>query len=122
MAAPRRWFRLDMDWDESDWILALDGYSASLWPRLLTWVKKRGVNGRCRIKSNASLATIWKVSEATVARLIDAALKDGALTIDGDAWVVANWELYQNPDPTASERKRKQRQRAELVNNLKVVG
>ncbi len=122
MAAPRRWIRLDMDWDDSEWLLELDGYSASLWPRVLCWIKKSGIKGRCRAPSLKVLAARWKVSQTTVAKLVDAAVEDGALVIQKDEWVVANWDRYQEPDPTANVRKARQRAKGEAVLNLKVMG
>jgi hypothetical protein len=44
-----------------------------------------------------------------VDELIAAATQDEAITIEGDELQVTNWSQYQEPDTTATERKRKQR-------------
>ena len=107
----RRWIRLDTEWDESGWIDALEGQAAGCWPRLLCWVKLRGRKGQCRTPDRSTLARRWRVTRTAVDELMDAALLDGALRIDGDILIVVNWDQYQEPDPTASERKRRQRER-----------
>src|SRR5690606_8326472 len=82
--ANRRWIRLDVDWEDSEWIDGLDGEAAGCWPRLLCWVKKSGVKGRCRKPAVGVLARRWRVSEEAIIRLLGAAIQDGALIVDGD--------------------------------------
>ena len=106
-----RWIRLDVEWDESGWIDALDGQAAGCWPRLLCWVKLRGKKGQCKIPDRGTLARRWRVTRQAVVELMDAALQNGALRIDGELLIVVNWEEYQEPDSTASERKARQRER-----------
>ena len=106
-----RWIRLDVEWDESGWIDALDGQAAGCWPRLLCWVKLRGKKGQCKIPDRGTLARRWRVTRQAVVELMDAALQNGALRIDGELLIVVNWGEYQEPDSTASERKARQRER-----------
>lgn len=110
--AQRRWIRLDATWDESGWLDALDGHAANCWPRLLTWVKLRGNQGRVKRPDLNVLARRWRVNPDDVSRLVEAAYDDDAIEDDGGDWVFTNWDTYQDPDPTANERKRRQRSKA----------
>ena len=104
--AQRRWIRLDVGWEDSEWLDALDGAAAGCWPRLLCWVKREGVGGRCKRPSPGVLARRWRVTRDIVTCLEDAAIEDEALVIEGDEWIVTNWDEYQNVDATATERQR----------------
>lgn len=106
----RRWIRLDVDWEKSAWLDALPGQAAGCWPRLLCWVKQSGKGGRCKAPDSRVLARHWRVARQAVDELIEAAIKDGALEASNGEFVVVNWAQYQEPDPTAAERKRRQRQ------------
>lgn len=107
----RRWIRLDAEWEESEWIDRLTGQAAGCWPRLLSWVKLRGKRGRCRAPSSSVLARRWKVPTQAVDELLEAAIEDGAVRLDGGDLVITNWATYNPDDPTAAARKRKQRAR-----------
>lgn len=107
----RRWIRLDVEWEESAWLDGLPGQSAGCWPRLLCWVKLRGKKGRCKAPDHSVLARRWRVPRQAVDELIEAALKDEAIEIEGDELVVTNWPEYQEVDATAAARKRRQRAR-----------
>ncbi len=100
-----------MNWEDSDWLDALDGATAGCWPRLLCVVKRGGVKGRCKRPSHSVLARHWRVTRDIVTSLEEAAIAHGALEIDDGDWVVTNWTEYQEADPGATERKRKQRTR-----------
>lgn len=112
--APRRWIRLDADWEESPWLHALEGDAAGCWPRLLCWVKLRGKGGRCRWPTPAVLAHTWRVPEPVVGRLLAGALDDGAVVREENELLVTNWDTYQEPDRTAADRKRRQREKEEM--------
>lgn len=120
MSAPRRWLRLDMDWEDSPWLDALDGTAAGCWPRVLCLMKRTGVNGVCKRPDIGVLARRWRVDASAINTLVGAAVQHGALVIDEETWTVTGWEKYQNPDVTAAERKRAQRAR-EARADLKVV-
>lgn len=107
----RRWIRLDAEWEESGWLDALPGEVSGCWPKLLVWVKLRGKGGRCRRPANAVLAKKWNVSPDVVECLMMAGAHDEAIAFDGDDMVITAWSEYQEPDPTAAERKRQQRER-----------
>lgn len=107
----RRWIRLDAEWEDSGWLYGLGGHAAGCWPRLLCWVKLRGVAGRCRFPSNAVLAHQWRTPEPVIAQFLEAAMREGAIRMEDGDLVVDAWNEYQKPDDTAAERKRRQRER-----------
>jgi hypothetical protein len=112
----RRWIRLNVDWDEDEWIAPLDGPIAALWPRLLCKVKRDGVRGRCKRPAPGVIARRWGVPVEAVLALEAAAMtpdSEGnvALVIEGGEWIVTRWPEEQEPDPTAAERKRRQREK-----------
>lgn len=111
----RRWIRLDAEWEESGWVAALPGQSRGCWPRLLCWVKLRGKRGRCRWPDHAVLADHWSVPRRAVDVMLEGALGDGAVRRDESELVVVKWADYQEPDATATERKRRQRRHLEGV-------
>ena len=112
----RRWIRLDVGWEDSEWLHNLDGDAAGCWPRLLCLVKRDGVRGRLRRPSNLRvLAHQWRVPVETVEAMEQAALEGAddnppALELDDGNWVVTAWARYQE-DPTAKERMRRMRRR-----------
>jgi len=106
----RRWIRLDATWEDSEWLDALDGTAAGCWPRLLCWVKRDGIKGRCKRPTHAVLARRWRVPQEAVAALEAAAIEDGALKIEGGDWVVTGWTEYQDVDPTTNERSKRYRE------------
>jgi hypothetical protein len=111
MSGTRRWIRLDVGWEDS-WLEDLSGAAAGCWPRLLCWVKRDGVRGKCKRPRTETLARRWRVQPADVLELERAAQQDGALVMHNDHWTVVNWEEYQG-DPTAAERKRRERDHTE---------
>lgn len=107
MAGTRRWIRLDVGWEDS-WLEDVSGAAAGCWPRLLCWVKRDGVRGRCKRPRTDTLARRWRVHPEDVTELEAAAVADGALTIHNDHWTVVNWESYQG-DAGATERQQRSR-------------
>ena len=114
----RRWIRLDADWEEDEWLHAISGEAAGCWPRLLCWVKLRGQAGRCRYPSTAVLAHTWRVSQDAVVELLVAALDHESLAREDGDLIVANWVEYQEPDRTAADRKRRQREKEEMSRDV----
>jgi hypothetical protein len=105
----KRWIRLDVSWEDSPWLDALDGAAAGCWPRLLCLVKRDGLRGRCKRPDPGVIARRWRVTRDAVTALEDAAVQDGALTIENGEWVVTAWSTYQEPDATAAVRQRRHR-------------
>lgn len=120
MAAPRRWLRLDVTWEDSEWLDALDGTAAGCWPRLLCWVASTGRRGTCRAPSLSVLARRWRVPVEAVEALVEAAKTDGALSEEGEMWIITGWQEYQEPDPTAAKRNRKHRVEKSRLSPLRV--
>lgn len=109
-----RWLRLNADWEDSPWLDELqDGAASGCWPRVLSHAKRNGVRegSRCRVKSlDVGVASRkWHVSRETVQALLNAAVIDGALEIEGADWLIVNWETYQPRDATAAARMKKHR-------------
>ncbi len=116
---PRRFVRLFVGWDESEWLYAISGHACNCWPRLLCWVKRNGVAGRCKSAAPAVLAGRWKVDFADVVELLGAALEHGAVIAEGGDWIVPNWSVYQEADSTAAERQRKFRASRSLLSTAR---
>lgn len=117
-----KWLRLNAEWEESAWLMAISGHASGCWPRLLSWVKMRGKKGRVKEPARAVLADRWKVPLETVNELMDAALAEGAkgdadpggIRIEGGELVVVQWLTWNPDDPKAAQRKRDQRERDKL--------
>jgi hypothetical protein len=121
-SSSQRWLRLNLEWQLSGWLDALDGHAANCWPPLLCWIKLHGRDGRCRRPPLPLLARSWKVDVADIERLETAALQDGALVLEGADWVLANWAKYNPPDPSIERRRRrKQLARSATEENPKDV-
>lgn len=106
-----RWLRLDIRWQDSEWLDALDGHAANCWPPFLCYVKRNGVGGRCKMTGVAVLARHWRVARGDVEALVAAALAHGALVVEGDEWVVTGWAKYQPIDVTSAARQAKRREK-----------
>ena len=109
MSAPRRWIRLDLGWQESEWLDAIDGHASGCWPRLLCYVKQTGTGGRCKAGKPAVLARLWKVESGDVERLLSAAYEHGSVVLEDGTWTLPMWATYQEPDRTSAERQRRYR-------------
>jgi hypothetical protein len=102
-----RWIRLDVAWEESDWLQDLDRATAACWPRLLCMVKRDGVRGHLTRPSTKRLVRKWGISAQQIESLEAAAITDEALAIEDGEWVVLNWKKYQDYDPTNAERQKR---------------
>lgn len=109
MPAARRWIRLDVGWEESEWIAGLPLGARLAWVLLIGHVKTRGIGGRAKAPSTSIIARKWDIPAADVEAMIRAAVDDGALEIQDGEWVLTAWARYQEPDLTAAERKRRER-------------
>lgn len=109
----RRWIRLDVGWDTSDWLVELEPAAQLAWVKLLAWVKVHGKAGRTKAMSAVAAGKKWGIQPSDVTAMLEAAQGDHpkALAIVDGEWVVTAWATYQEPDPTAARRKRDQRAR-----------
>lgn len=111
--APHRWIRLDVGWNESDWLADLSMGARLGWVLLLGMVKRDGIGGSVKAPTMKGAARRWGVPESAVVELLGAASAgdEPALMASGGTWTVTNWDAYQKPDRTNAERKRKHRER-----------
>jgi hypothetical protein len=109
VSSPRRWFRLDITWSSSAWLVVLRPGGRLTWVELIGYVKSHGVQGRAKALPPAAAAKRWGIPVRDVQQLLEAATDNGALrTIDGD-WVITGWKKYQEIDNTAAERMKRHR-------------
>jgi len=106
-----RWLRLDAGWRKSGWIYVLSTGSQLAWIELLCYVKLEGVGGKVKAMAPMVASKVWGVGYEDVDKLLTAAVADGALVIEDGHWTIVNWSKFQEPDSTAAERKRRQRER-----------
>jgi hypothetical protein len=105
----RRWLRLDAQWDDTEWVMLLEPLAQLAWIKLLCYVKRDGRRGVAHALTSKAAAKKWGVTVRAVEDMIFQATQDGALRREGEKWVVTKWDYYQEPDATATERKRRQR-------------
>lgn len=105
-----RWIRLDTTWSKSEWIADLGPPSRLAWIQLLCYMKSHGTAGAVKRLSAKLASREWGVTRDAVTKLLNAAIKDGALLVDGDEWIITGWSDRQM-DPTAAARSRRYRQR-----------
>lgn len=107
-----RWIRLDVGFDDADWVFTLSEGSQLAWVKLLCYVKRDGIGGRAKIMSPMVAAKRWGVGEESVEKMIRAAEKDGAIVTSGGEWEVTGWTKYQDQhDPSNAERQRRYREK-----------
>ena len=111
----RRWIRLNVTWDTSEWLVTLDPLAQLAWVKLLCWVKVHGKGGICRALSPVAAQVKWCVPKQAVTAMLDAAQEGAAVVLHDGEWILPQWHIYQEPDQTATERKRRQRQKHEAV-------
>lgn len=110
--ADTRWLRLDAGWMDSDWLAVLSPGARLAWVSLLSYCKLAGTKGSVKALSPIVASRRWDIPADDVSAMLDAATSDGALESDEDGdWVVTAWAHYQEPDKTAADRKRRQRER-----------
>jgi hypothetical protein len=116
---PSRWVRLDVCWEDADWLDALDGTAAGCWPRVMCLVKRDGVRGACKRPSLAVVARRWRVPIEAVQALEEAAIAAGALERTDDEWRITTWDDIQPSDATAAERMRRHRKERSRLSPLR---
>jgi hypothetical protein len=100
MPNDERWIRLDAHWSCSEWLESLDWCVRAVWPELLCLVKRSGMRGRLKCRPVSRIAGEMGIPTEYVQQLIDAALADGAMTIEDRHYVVTKWVQYQPKDST----------------------
>lgn len=108
MSAPRRWIRLDVGWDRSDWLAELSPGSRLAWVLLLGYVKAFGVAGAAKAMTSRGAARDWNLPEADFLAMIEAAIAHGAVVKPNEeTWEITGWDRYQQDG--AAERQRRHR-------------
>jgi len=90
-----RWIRLNIDFDDSPWLFVLSAESQLAWIKLLCHIKRDGSNGRCKALSPIVAGKKWGVGDEAVTKLLQAAVTDGALSIEDGYWTLVNWSKFQ---------------------------
>lgn len=111
MASPRRWFRLDITWSSSAWLVVLRPGARLGWVELLGYVKGHGVAGRAKALPPAAAGKRWGIPTKDVDALLEAATENGALRTENGDWVITGWKTYQEHDATAAERMKRHREK-----------
>lgn len=108
----RRWFRLDVEWDASEWLVTLEPLAQFAWIKLLGWVKVHGKAGRTRALSAVAAGVKWGLPTDAVVAMLEAAHAgdEPAIATEGSQWVILNWATYQEPDLTRNDRQRRFRE------------
>jgi hypothetical protein len=99
----RRWVRLDVGWDDSEWLAELSPAAQLAWVKLLCHTKRDGVRGVSKALAPAVAARRWGVPAGAVREMVEAARRDGAIQEDNGSWSICGWDQYQS-DPKARER------------------
>ncbi len=98
-----RWIRLDVTWDQSEWLEELPPSSQLAWVKLLCYVKAFGVAGSVKKPSPASLARKWDLSRSSIEAMLAASFKNGAAVLEGSDLLITGWSFRQM-DPKAAAR------------------
>jgi len=106
-----RWVRLNIDFDDSPWLFVLSAESQLAWVKLLCHVKRDGIGGACKALAPLVAAKKWGVGDESVVKMLQAAVADGALVIEGKEWRIVNWNAHQETDFNAAVRMRRYRER-----------
>lgn len=116
-----RWIRVNIDFDDSPWLFVLSAESQLAWLKLLCHVKRDGSRGECKALSTIVAAKKWGVGEESVAKLLQAAVSDGAMSLEDGLWRVTSWARFQEPDQTNAERQRRHRERQKEASQVQNV-
>lgn len=106
-----RWVRLNIDFDDSPWLFVLSAESQLAWIKLLCHMKRDGVGGTCKALAPLVAAKKWGVGDESVVKMLQAAVADGALIVEGKEWTLTNWNAHQETDHNAAVRMRRYRER-----------
>lgn len=108
-----RWFRLNCDWWESEWLSVLSAEARLAWVLFLGRAKTHGSGGVLKKSPTELLARQWLIGEEAILQVLKAAEQNGAVTSDGNSWLITGWAKFQG-DPTAAERQAEFRRRRQL--------
>ena len=120
MTAPRRWIRLDVGWEKSDWLAELPAGARLAWILLLGYTKTVGVAGSVKAMTAKGAARDWAITEADFLTMLQAAKAHGAVSEpEEQTWVITGWDRYQQDG--AAERQRRHRAERSRLSPLRDV-
>jgi len=108
MAGSGRWIRLDVNWDDSDWLADLPWAVRAVWPLILAHVKTMGTGGVCEAPNTRRFCAAHDVPQECVEALLEGAVAHGAMEV-GQTWRIVRWADYQRSE--SYERVQRFRQR-----------
>ena len=106
--ADRKWFKVYVQWSDSEWLINLEPGPRLCWPLLIEWVKCMGTGGIADMGRHGKIAHHFSVPQEWIDTLIEAGINKGAISIEGNRIIVQKWAEYQG-DPTVTERVRRSR-------------
>lgn len=109
-----RFLKLELTWDASQWVHVLSDGSKLAWIKLLCYAKASGLNGRVKRLAPAYAQKVWMIGEEDIYKMEQAAIADGALTLEDGDWIVTNWRRYQGDETGAERQKRYRSGRAQV--------
>jgi hypothetical protein len=95
MSTKQRWIRVNVGWDDTEWISELSAEARLSWIMLLCHIKRDGVAGRCKVIADRVAAKKWGVKPNAVREMLEGARLDGAVYEAEGEWVVTNWRHHQ---------------------------
>lgn len=107
MAGSGRWIRLDVTWDDSEWLDELPWHVRAAWTLVLCHVKAFGDRGVCDAPNIRRFCQGHNVPQDCVEQLVEAAVAHGAMSVANGEWRITEWRAYQESD--SAERMRRMR-------------
>lgn len=117
MSDSGRWFRVNCDWWECDWLYTMSAEAQLAWIKFLSRVKTNGYAGRLKKSPTELLARQWMQGEESILQMLKAGMKDGAISDCGDSWAVSGWNKYQG-DASNAERQSRFQERKHNADNV----
>ena len=105
------WLRLETEMAFAGWTSELNNAQYAAWVKFLQITKLYGDRGWVSRRKLLCHARHARVSEALLASMLACAAANGAVTDDGDGYIIGKWPKYQI-DPTANERQARHRAKA----------
>lgn len=116
-----RWFRVNCDWWESDWLCVLSAEARLAWILFLGRAKTHGSGGVLKKTPTMLLARQWMIGEEAIIQALKAAENNGAVVDEGGSWLITGWAKFQG-DQTAAERQAEFRRRRQVQEEAKRNG
>lgn len=114
--AERQWIRLDVDFEDSDWLVDLNPLAQFAWVKFCCRVKAEGTGGRWRKRNVTALRNRLALPGPAISEMLAAATAgdDPAVIEEDGDWVVTGWDKYYPTDRTNADRQRRWRERQKV--------